>query len=209
MRAGVADFSVGGGSPGASPRAEPDPNFSLSVLINCCTIRGFGVACHSMVVFYPFRGVVVVGERTDQSVVERLEQMVTEIAAEYGAELVEVCHHRAGRYQTVRVLVDKDGGITVSECAKVARRLSADLDVSELVEGRYTLEVSSPGLDRPLKTPAEFRRKIGRKVALEYRGHDGNDCTIEGTIDRVDDAALTVGATTVDWSHVVEGKLVI
>ncbi len=120
-----------------------------------------------------------------------------------------VRHHQAGRYQTLRILVDKVGGITVSDCAKVSRRLSADLDVSDLVDGRYTLEVSSPGLDRPLKTPAEFRRKIGRKVALEYRNGEESECTIEGTIDRVDDTSLTVGATTVDWSRVVEGKLVI
>ncbi|MCH8992728.1 MAG: ribosome maturation factor RimP, partial [Acidobacteria bacterium] len=134
---------------------------------------------------------------------------VTEMAVESGAERVEIRHHRAGRYQTVRVLLDKAGGITVSDCAKVSRRLSADLDILDLVDGRYTLEVSSPGLDRPLRTPAEFRRKIGRKVTLEYREGDESDCTIAGTIDRVDDVSLTVAATTVDWSQVVEGKLVI
>ena len=160
-------------------------------------------------VFWPFSEVFVLGNRGDQSTVERLQDTVGNVVTHYGLDLVELGHHRAGRYQTVRVFVDKVGGVTIEECEAVSRRLAADLDALDLIEGRYTLEVSSPGLDRPLKTTADFRRKLGYAVALRFKENEKKTQTITGTIERVDDAAVTVGGRTIDWTRVIEGKLEI
>ncbi|HUU44817.1 MAG TPA: ribosome maturation factor RimP [Acidobacteriota bacterium] len=149
------------------------------------------------------------GNRGDQSIVERLQDTAGNVATRYGLELVELLHHRAGRYQTLRVLVDKVGGVTIEECEAVSRRLAADLDALDLIAGRYTLEVSSPGLDRPLKTTADFRRKIGRAVTLRFKENEKKTQTITGTIEDVDDTAVTIGDRTIEWARVIEGKLEI
>ena len=148
------------------------------------------------------------GSAPDQSVWDRLRALVEPVMGTYGVELVDLIHH-TGRNQTVRVLIDKVGGVTLDDCAAVARRLSADLDMAEIIPKRYTLEVSSPGLDRPLRTPADFRRKVGKKVALRYEDTSRKRRTVTGSIDQVDSDSLTIGNTRLEWAKVVEGKLVI
>ncbi|MBI3871559.1 MAG: ribosome maturation factor RimP [candidate division Zixibacteria bacterium] len=139
---------------------------------------------------------------------ERLRAVVEPVAEQYGVELVDVIHH-LGRNQTVRILIDKPGGITLDDCTRVSRRLSADFDMAEVMPGRYTLEVSSPGLDRPLRTPADFRRKMGHKVALRYEDGDGKRRALTGVIAGVETETLTIGETQFEWNRIVEGKLVI
>lgn len=145
---------------------------------------------------------------TEQPLAGRLAALVETVLIRYGVELVELVHH-AGRHQTVRVLVDKAGGVTVDDCAAVSRRLSADLDAADLIPGRYTLEVSSPGLDRPLHTPADFRRKVGKRITLRYADAEGRRRLLTGAIDAIDDSGVTVAGTVFVWENVVEGKLVI
>ena len=140
--------------------------------------------------------------------VERLIAVAEPVAEYYGVELVEVTHH-PGRYQTVRVIIDKKGGVSVDDCAAVSRRFSADLDIEEVMPGRYTLEVSSPGLDRPLKTPSDFRRRAGESVTLRYTDGDGKRKTAKGIIAGVDDNSVTIGTTDFRWDQVIEGKLII
>jgi ribosome maturation factor RimP len=147
-------------------------------------------------------------EEAEQRLAGRLAALVEPVLTRYGVELVELAHH-AGRHQTVRVLVDKVGGVTVDDCAAVSRRLSADLDAADLMPGRYTLEVSSPGLDRPLRTPADFRRKVGKKITLRYADAEGKRHLLTGAIDAIDDSGVTVAGTVFVWENVVEGKLVI
>ena len=145
---------------------------------------------------------------SEQRVLDRLQEMVELIASRYGVELIELTYHRS-KSQIVRVVVDKAGGVTVDDCAAVSRRLSADLDISELIPGHYTLEVSSPGLDRPLRAPADFRRKVGEKITLRYSDSDGKRRTVTGAIDMVNEGGVTLSGTVYLWEHIVEGKLVI
>ncbi|MDR3579290.1 MAG: ribosome maturation factor RimP [Oryzomonas sp.] len=83
-----------------------------------------------------------------------------------GMELVDIEFARAGRDGVLRLFIDKEGGVTLDDCADVSRELSAILDVEDVIPGHYSLEVSSPGLDRPLKKPADYERFVGRLVKV-------------------------------------------
>ncbi len=150
-----------------------------------------------------------VSETAHREVDSRLKQIVEKAVSSRGVELIDLIHVRSGRRQVVRLLIDKVGGVSVEECAVVSRRVSADLDMADFLEGRYTLEVSSPGIDRPLKTPADFRRKLGREVSLRITGEDPLAAGIEGTIDAVNGDSVTVGGQVVTFDRIAEGKLII
>ena len=145
--------------------------------------------------------------RNDQSIEERLVALVKPVVAEQGLDLIELNHLRTGLNQTVRIFIDKDGGVTVQECSTVARRVAADFDDAEILTGEYKLEISSPGVDRPLRSPADFRRKLKRRVRVDLK--NGKKTILEGLIERVDEKSMTVGTTTVSWEQVIEGQLVI
>ncbi|HEY3860144.1 MAG TPA: ribosome maturation factor RimP [Gammaproteobacteria bacterium] len=84
-----------------------------------------------------------------------------------GYEVVELEFHPQGRGGLLRVFIDKDGGVTVDDCELVSRQVSAVLDVEDPIPGAYTLEVSSPGLDRPLRAPKDFARFAGQQVRID------------------------------------------
>ena len=84
-----------------------------------------------------------------------------------GYELVELEFHPQGRGGLLRVYVDKESGVTVDDCEIVSRQVSAVLDVEDPIPGHYTLEVSSPGLDRPLRKAADFGRFAGVKARVD------------------------------------------
>lgn len=101
---------------------------------------------------------------------ERLEAGVRAL----GFEMVDAELGGARQHQTLRVYIDSPRGVTVEDCADVSRQLSAILDVEDPIPGSYTLEVSSPGLDRPLVTPADYRRFEGAEVRIRLaRAHEG------------------------------------
>jgi len=96
------------------------------------------------------------------------------VTADRGFELVDVEMKRAGGAHIVRLFVDKPGGIGLDDLQSVSEEVSAILDAEDPISGRYTLEVSSPGLDRPLKTESDFRRFAGRLVKVSsYELVDG------------------------------------
>lgn len=88
--------------------------------------------------------------------------------------------------QILRVFVDTPDGINLDRCAKLSRIISDVLDIKDPIAGKYILEVSSPGLDRPLNNLRDFQRKIGHKVRIIYQ-HDGKSKTLEGIIKKVDE----------------------
>jgi ribosome maturation factor RimP len=88
------------------------------------------------------------------------------IATRLDLEVVDVELVGTGRHQILRVLVDRDGGAGVEECARMSEALSRELDLYDLLADAYTLEVASPGLDRPLRHPGDFVRFSGRTVAV-------------------------------------------
>ncbi len=101
-----------------------------------------------------------------QELRSRLRAMLAPGAEALGFELVDVELVGSPQHPTVRVYIDSPRGVTVDDCADVSHQLSAILDVEDPIPGSYTLEVSSPGLDRPLVRPEDFRRFRGELVRL-------------------------------------------
>jgi len=111
-----------------------------------------------------------------------------------GVDLVERDLFGAGKRKILRIFIDKDGGVDVEDCARVSRCLSEELDKEEnsgIIEGAYTIEVSSPGLDRPLKTKRDFERNLGKKLRVECDGK-----TIKGILKSVGETSITLDAGT-------------
>jgi ribosome maturation factor RimP len=97
---------------------------------------------------------------------EEVRRLADPLAAEDGLELVDVELTVQGGHRTIRVLLDRPGGIRVADCARFSRRLSDCLDMNQTVPGRYFLEVSSPGVQRPIKTLETVERFAGQRAAL-------------------------------------------
>jgi ribosome maturation factor RimP len=102
-----------------------------------------------------------------QAVSEKVRDIAERILAPLGMELVDIEYKREGRQMVLRFFIDKTGGITLDDCGEVSRELSAILDVEDIIPGKYSLEVSSPGLNRPLKKESDYLRYIGRLVKIK------------------------------------------
>ena len=102
-----------------------------------------------------------------EEILEKVRGIAGPLAAQEGAELVDVEFGGGGGRQTLRIYIDKAGGVSLDDCSAVSRSVSAALDVEDPLEGSYDLEVSSPGLDRPLRTPEHFEKYKGAKVRVK------------------------------------------
>ncbi len=141
---------------------------------------------------------------------DKLHALIAPILQNHQVDFVALELKGSKQNQLVRVVVDQDGGIPLDTCTVISRALSAELEVADLMPGRYRLEVSSPGTDWPLKTARDFARNRGRLVQVEYR-QDGNVMQIEGNIELVTEAAVTIasanGNVVVPLASVQVGKL--
>jgi ribosome maturation factor RimP len=103
------------------------------------------------------------------SIQERLTELFEPVVAGLGCELWGVEYFTQGRGALLRVYIDKADGVGVDDCERVSRQVSSVLDVEDPIRSEYTLEVSSPGMDRPLFKLAQFQESIGERVALRLR----------------------------------------
>lgn len=123
---------------------------------------------------------------------EQIEALVQPILDDLGLELVDLEYRREGHGWVLRFYLDKEGGITLDDCAAASREISAILDVEDLIETAYNLEVSSPGIERPLKKKRDFERFAGHLVRIKTLVALGpDDCgrkrkTFVGTLDGLD-----------------------
>jgi ribosome maturation factor RimP len=101
-----------------------------------------------------------------KAIVQRAEEMLAPLLAAEGVSLVDVEYKFERGGWVLRVLLDRAGGITLDECARVNREFGQLLDVGNIMPAAYRLEVSSPGLDRPLKNEADFIHSIGKPVRI-------------------------------------------
>lgn len=143
---------------------------------------------------------------------KQLTELISTPVAALGFELVGIELNR-GRQILLRIYIDKDGGITVDDCAEASHQISAVLDVEEPISGAYTLEVSSPGLDRPLFNTEHYQRYIGCEVAIVLRMAIQNRRKWSGIIKSVNEdetVTVTVGDTdeTFALSNIQKANLV-
>lgn len=110
-----------------------------------------------------------------EKVIDIVEKLVTPILESEGLELVDIEFQREARGWILRVYIDKEGGVNLDDCTLVSQQLSAVLDVEDPIDTAYILEVSSPGLTRPLKRTKDYEKYKGRLVQIKtyhpIKGH--------------------------------------
>jgi len=139
-----------------------------------------------------------------------IQALIQPIVAEQETELVELTCRPQGRQLLVRLLVDKPGGITVAQCARINQRVSEALETANLIEESYTVEVSSPGLDRPLAAKRDFERAVGEEVWLDVRIGDGRFRETQGIVLAVQSEAVVLkthaGNVTIPFAEIRVAK---
>lgn len=124
--------------------------------------------------------------------IERVRGVAERVAASSGLEVVDVEFKGAGKSRTLRITIDKPTGVTHEDCANLSREVGTILDVEDAVPGPYLLEVSSPGLDRPLFRPADFERFRGSRVKVTTREPVNGNCHFQGLLESFHDGRLTL-----------------
>ena len=123
---------------------------------------------------------------------QKAEELVMPIVEKYGFELVDVEYVKEGGNFYLRAYVDKPGGITVDDCETVSREFSDKLDEANFIDEAYIMEVSSPGLGRPLKKEKDFKRSIGKEVEIRtYRPID-REKEFYGVLKAYDENSVTI-----------------
>jgi ribosome maturation factor RimP len=130
-----------------------------------------------------------------EDILEKVRGIAAPLASAEGLELVDVELAGAAGHPTLRLYIDKEGGVSLEDCTAVSRAVSAALDVEDPIESRYELEVSSPGLDRPLRTPEHFVQFAGQSVRIKTYGpvaEAGNRKTFVGKLVGFEDGRVAV-----------------
>ena len=97
-----------------------------------------------------------------REIIEQLQDVLLPVLQDYGLELIEIEFKPSGKRWLLRLYIDKEGGVTISDCENVSREFGRILDVEDIIEHPYSLEVSSPGLTRPLKNWEDFQINKGK-----------------------------------------------
>jgi len=132
---------------------------------------------------------------------DHVRAIAERVAASLGVEVVEVELRGGGKSRMLRIFIDKPAGVTHEDCASVSREVGTILDVEDAVPGSYTLEVSSPGLDRKLEKAADFARFTGSLVKLMTREPVHNNRHFEGRLEAFDGNRLTLDLNAAKLSH--------
>jgi len=125
---------------------------------------------------------------------QQVEQLAEALVASEGMELVDLEYRLQGRRWMLRLFVDKDGGVTLDDCANISRELGDLLDVKDVIPQAYVLEVSSPGLNRRLRKKEDFSRFAGQKVRLRLVAPIDGRKKIVGELEGVEDESVVVEA---------------
>lgn len=115
--------------------------------------------------------------------IARLHELTEPVVRSEGLVLVELIWRREGRGRVLRLYIDRpEGGVALDDCALVSRQISHLLDVEDFIPAKYSLEVSSPGLTRQLKSPREYDIFAGRPARMVIRDPDGRTETVKGVL---------------------------
>lgn len=132
--------------------------------------------------------------------VDMISDLLRPTVQTLGLELWGIEHLMRGRSSLLRIYIDSDQGITIEDCERVSRQVSGILDVEDPLPGEYTLEVSSPGLDRPLFSSEQYQRFVGEVVNLRLRAPIDGRRKFKGVLEKAeaDQITLTVDGALVN-----------
>ena len=153
--------------------------------------------------------------RESQQVADAVRAIATPIVRSLQLELVDVECAGHGARTMLRVFIDKPGGVSVGECEQVHQSLGHALDLENLIPHAYTLEVSSPGLDRPLRRIEDYRRALGKQVSVKLGLPWQGQWRVVGRLLDVSEAGVTLSLTRVapgqtlqlEWGGIAEARL--
>lgn len=126
------------------------------------------------------------------SVKSRTEELLQPILEKRGLSLYEIEYVKEGPDWFLRIFIDKPGGIDIEECGDVSLELSDDLDEENFIQGAYILEVSSPGVERPLRSLEEVKEQINHHIHVSLYVHIDGEKEYEGKLLHVEDDVLTI-----------------
>ena len=139
---------------------------------------------------------------------QKLEEIVRSLLEGHNAFFVGHAVRRERGHRVFEIYVDTDEGITISQCAEISRELGAALDAQAVVNEPYELEVSSPGIEKPLKLLRQYKKNIGRKYKVDY-WQENDRKTFKGTLIGIDGERLTFSdeqqsPVTLEFSKIIE-----
>ncbi len=147
-----------------------------------------------------------------KDVENKLEELCRPVARSMGLEVVQVQYRHESEGWVLRILVDKDVGVTVDECGSLSRELSDVLDVEDLIENHYRLEVSSPGLDRPLVSLNDFEKYAGNQINLTTKRPIDGQRNFKGQLIGVKENLVLLknngDSHELEWSEVEHANLI-
>ena len=147
------------------------------------------------------------------SINEKIQRLVRPIVEAEEMELVDV-EYKKGSNSVLRIFIDKPEGVNVSDCTKISTQVGAFLDIEDLIENNYVLEVSSPGLDRPLKNKADYDRNKGKLIKVSLYAPLEGKKTFIGRIIGADDQKVILKEKSekiidIPFAAIAKGKLKI
>ncbi|HVD01023.1 MAG TPA: ribosome maturation factor RimP [Candidatus Dormibacteraeota bacterium] len=145
--------------------------------------------------------------------INEIRELLEPTLAHMGYELYSIEQTGQGG-RTLRISIDKPLGVSIADCERVSQLAGPILDQSELLDGNYILEVSSPGAERPLRERREYERFTGRKVNVRYRYGEGSEGVVEGVLAAVEDRGIAVdnpktGLLDIGWDDVLAARLTV
>lgn len=123
-------------------------------------------------------------------IIDKLRDFLQGLLPTMELELFDVQFRREGHGWVLRVYIDSEAGVTLEHCSKVSRELGRYLDVEDFIDHAYHLEVSSPGLERPLRSVEDFRRYCGRKARVKVHEALDGEKVFEGMIEKIEDELI-------------------
>ena len=126
-------------------------------------------------------------------VTEQVTQLVVPIANEFGLEVVEVEYAKKFDGMHLTIFIDKEGGVTINDCEKLHRAIDAPLDELDPIDVQYTLNVSSLGIDRPLKIERDYKRNLNKKITVKlYKADENKNKKYDGVLISYDETTFTI-----------------
>lgn len=139
--------------------------------------------------------------------IDRIREIADRVAASEGLELVDVEFVGRGKNAVLRIFLDRPEGITLDDCERVSRQVGAIFDVEDLISDHYTLEVSSPGLDRRLVKPADFERFAGNKIKLVLKAPQGGRKRFRGILRGIENGRIQLEAENGEMIGIEHGDV--
>jgi ribosome maturation factor RimP len=141
-----------------------------------------------------------------------IQQLIEPLLEQEGFDLIEIKLSRYRKNYRLQIFVDSDHGVTLDECAFLSRLVGTALDTEDVIESRYVLELSSPGLDRPLLNQRDFKRRIGRTIEIAL-SEEGQDKMVAGKLTAVENDSIHLsgedGDIKIPLADVRQGKIII